>query len=112
MVIVDANDNDAVWRGPYEDQQAAEKEGLALAAEIDDLEDEGLRHFIAERGLPPTRHTRNRSLEDARPSRRRARPGHCCGEELDWGDRFALTVAADEATVLRRRLYPHALTAG
>ena len=55
MVIVDANDNDAVWRGPYEDQQAAEKEGLALAAEIDDLEDEGLSRFIAERGLPPTR---------------------------------------------------------
>jgi hypothetical protein len=39
--VVDANDNEAVWRGPYEDQQAAEKEGLALAAEIDDLEDEG-----------------------------------------------------------------------
>ena len=25
-VIVDANDNEAVWRGPYEDQEAAEKE--------------------------------------------------------------------------------------
>ena len=26
VVIVDANDNEAVWRGPYEDQEAAEKE--------------------------------------------------------------------------------------
>ena len=56
VVIVDANDNEAVWRGPYEDQEAAEKEGLALAAEIDNLDDEEIRQFIAERGLPPTRH--------------------------------------------------------
>ena len=56
VVIVDANDNEAVWRGPYEDQEAAQKEGLALGAEIDDLDDEGLRRFIAQRGLPPTRH--------------------------------------------------------
>ena len=56
VVIVDANDNEAVWRGPYEDQEAAQKEGLALAAEIDDLDDEGLRGFVAQRGLPPTRH--------------------------------------------------------
>ena len=56
VVIVDANDNEAVWRGPYEDQEAAEKEGLVLGAEIDDLDDEGLRGFIAQRGLPPTRH--------------------------------------------------------
>jgi hypothetical protein len=55
VVIVDANDNESVWRGPYEDQKVAQKEGLALAAEIDDLDDEGLRGFIAERG-PPTRH--------------------------------------------------------
>jgi hypothetical protein len=65
VVIVDTNDNEAVWRGPYEDQRAAEKGGLALAAEIDDLESEGVRHFIAD-----TREayhqlgtdTRNRSL--------------------------------------------------
>ena len=56
VVFVDANDNEAVWRGPYEDHEAAEKEGLALAAEIDDVDDEGLRRFIAERGLRPTRH--------------------------------------------------------
>jgi len=56
VVIVDANDNEAAWRGPYEDQEAAEKEGLALAAEIDDLDDEGLKGFIAQRGLPLTRH--------------------------------------------------------
>jgi len=56
MVIVDANDDEAVWCGPYEDQEAAEKEGLALATKIDGLDDEGLRRFIAERGLPPTRH--------------------------------------------------------
>ena len=56
VVIVDANDNEAVWHGPYEDQEAAEEGGLALAAEIDALEDEGLTGFIAERGLPPTRH--------------------------------------------------------
>ena len=43
VVIVDANDSEAVWRGPYEDQEAAEKEGLALAAEIDDLAATGLR---------------------------------------------------------------------
>ena len=56
VVIVDANDNEAVWRGPYEDQEAAEKEGLALVAEIDNLDDEEIRRLIAERGLPPTRH--------------------------------------------------------
>ena len=56
VVIVDANDNEAVWRGPYEDQEVAQKEGLALTAEIDDLDDEGLRRFIAQRGLPSTRH--------------------------------------------------------
>jgi hypothetical protein len=53
---VDGNDNEAAWRGPYEDQEAAKKEGLALGAEIDDLDDEGLSRFIAQRGLPPTRH--------------------------------------------------------
>ena len=42
--------------GPYEDQEAAEKEELALAAKIDGLDDEGLGRFITERGLPPTRH--------------------------------------------------------
>ena len=53
VVIVDANDNEAVWRGT---KIRAEKEGLALGAEIDDLDDEGLTGFIAQRGLPPTRH--------------------------------------------------------
>jgi hypothetical protein len=56
VVILDANDNEAVWRGPYEDEEAAKKEGLALAAEVDELDDEGLRRFIAQEGLPPTRH--------------------------------------------------------
>jgi hypothetical protein len=56
VVIVDGNDNEAVWRGPYEDQEAAKKEGLALGAEIDDLDDEGVGRFIAQGGLPPTRH--------------------------------------------------------
>ena len=56
VVIVDANDTEAVWRGPYEDQEVAQNEGLALTAEIDDLDDEGLRRFIAQRGLPSTRH--------------------------------------------------------
>jgi hypothetical protein len=56
VVIVDAKDNEAVWRGPYEDQKTAEKEGLALGAEIDGLDDEGLARFIAERSGQPTRH--------------------------------------------------------
>jgi hypothetical protein len=56
VIILDANDNEAVWRGPYEDQEAAEKEGLALVAEIDNLDDEEIRRLIAERGSPPTRH--------------------------------------------------------
>jgi hypothetical protein len=56
VIILDANDKEAVWRGPYEDQGAAEKEGLALVTEIDNLDDEEIRRFIAERGLPPTRH--------------------------------------------------------
>ena len=56
VIILDANDNEAVWRGPYEDQEAAENEGLALVAEIDNLDDEEISRLIAERGLPPTRH--------------------------------------------------------
>jgi hypothetical protein len=60
VVIMDANDKETAWRGPYEDQEAARKERRALAAEIDDLDDDGLRRFIAERGT--------------RLSRRRARP--------------------------------------
>ena len=56
VIILDANDNEAVWRGPYEDQEAAEKKGLALVAEIDNLDDEEIRRLIAERGSPPTRH--------------------------------------------------------
>src|SRR6516162_4855751 len=31
VVILDAKDNEAVWRGSYEDEKAAKKEGLALA---------------------------------------------------------------------------------
>jgi hypothetical protein len=30
VVFVDANDNEALWRGPYEDHEAAEKEGLGV----------------------------------------------------------------------------------
>jgi hypothetical protein len=56
MVIVDANDSEPLWCGPYEDRKAAEKEGLALGAEIDGLDDEGLGRFIAERRGRPTRH--------------------------------------------------------
>jgi len=56
VVIVDANDDEAGWRGPYEDEEAAKKAGFALGAEIDDLDDEGLRRFIAQKGLPPTQH--------------------------------------------------------
>ena len=56
VVIVDANDDEAVWRGPYEDEEAAKKAGFALGAEIDDLDDEGLRRFFAQKGLPPTQH--------------------------------------------------------
>jgi hypothetical protein len=56
VVIVDANGQRSRAARTIRKSGSREKEGLTLAAEIDDLEDEDLRHFIAERGLPPTRH--------------------------------------------------------
>jgi hypothetical protein len=55
-VIVDANDEEALWCGPYENQEAAKEEGLALGAEIDGLGDEDLGRFFAERRGRPIRH--------------------------------------------------------
>ena len=52
VLMVDGNE--ALWRGPYEHQAAAEKAVFNLAAEIDHLDDEAIRR-IAERCLP-TRH--------------------------------------------------------
>jgi hypothetical protein len=52
VLMVDGNE--AQWRGPCERQGAAEKAGFNLAAEIDHLDDEAIKH-VAERGLP-TRH--------------------------------------------------------
>ena len=52
VLVVD--DDEALWRGPYEHRATAEKAGFKLAAEIDHLDDETIRR-IAERGLP-TRH--------------------------------------------------------
>jgi hypothetical protein len=46
--------DEAIWRGPYEHRAAAEKAGFKLAADIDHLDDEGIKR-IAERGFP-TRH--------------------------------------------------------
>jgi hypothetical protein len=37
--------NEALWRGPYERQAAAEKAGFKLAAEIDHLDDEAIRRI-------------------------------------------------------------------
>ena len=48
------DDDEALWRGPYERQAVAEKAGFDLAAELDHLDDEAIRR-IAERGFP-TRH--------------------------------------------------------
>jgi hypothetical protein len=48
------DDDEALWRGPYERRATAEKAGFDLAAELDHLDDEAIRR-IAERGFP-TRH--------------------------------------------------------
>jgi hypothetical protein len=48
------DDDEALWRGPYEHRATAETAGFKLAAEIDHLDDDTIRR-IAERGLP-TRH--------------------------------------------------------
>ena len=52
--VLMVDDDEAIWRGPYEHRATAEKAGFKLAAEIDHLDDETIRR-IAERGLP-TRH--------------------------------------------------------
>ena len=52
-VVVD--DDEALRRGPFEGQADAEKAARKLVAEIRNLDDEGMRLFIADRGLP-TRH--------------------------------------------------------
>ena len=53
IVVVD--DDEALRRGPFEGQADAEKAARKLVAEIRNLDDEGMRLFIADRGLP-TRH--------------------------------------------------------
>jgi hypothetical protein len=53
--IVFVDDDEALRRGPFADQADAEGAGLELAGEIRNLDDEGMRLFIAEKGLP-TRH--------------------------------------------------------
>jgi hypothetical protein len=52
--VLMVDDDEALWRGPYEHLAAAEKAGFELAAKIEHLDDEAIRR-IAERGLP-TRH--------------------------------------------------------
>jgi hypothetical protein len=80
--------NEAVWRGPCEDQVAAQKEGLALAAEIDDLDDDGLRRFIAEKGLATNSALTpgNRSLRGC--ARRCSRSGTASASESTNGWRI------------------------
>ena len=53
--IVFVDDDEALRRGPFEDQADAEKAGLKLVGEIRNLDEEGMKHFIADGGLP-TRH--------------------------------------------------------
>jgi hypothetical protein len=53
IVIVD--NDEALRRGPFEDQARAEKAAIELAGNIRNLDDDGMRLFIAERGFP-TRH--------------------------------------------------------
>ena len=52
--VLMVDDDEALWRGPYEHRATAETAGFKHAAEIDHLDDETIRR-IAERGLP-TRH--------------------------------------------------------
>ena len=52
--VLMVDDDEALWRRPYEHRATAETAGFKLAAEIDHLDDETIRR-IAERGLP-TRH--------------------------------------------------------
>ena len=52
--VLMVDDDEALWRGPYERRAAAEKAGFDLAAELDHLDDEAIRR-IAEKGFP-TRH--------------------------------------------------------
>jgi hypothetical protein len=54
-VIASVDNEEALQRGPYEDQTAAEKEAVKLVTEFESVEDEeGLRRII-ESELP-TRH--------------------------------------------------------
>lgn len=52
LLMVD--DDEALWRGPYKGQAAAQKAGFDLAATIEHLDVDAIRR-IAETGLP-TRH--------------------------------------------------------
>jgi hypothetical protein len=52
--VLMVNDDEALWRGPYERRAAAEKAGFDLAAVLDHLDDEAI-WCITERGCP-TRH--------------------------------------------------------
>jgi hypothetical protein len=46
-VIASVNNEEALQRGPYDDQAAAEKEAVKLVAELEDIEDEeDLRRII------------------------------------------------------------------
>ena len=54
-VIASVNDKEALQRGPYEDQAAAEKEAVKLVAEFEDVEDEEDLWRIIESDSP-TRH--------------------------------------------------------
>ena len=55
--VLMVDDDEAVWRGPYERRATAEKAGFDLAAELDHLDDEAIRR-IAERGLNPGQRAR------------------------------------------------------
>jgi hypothetical protein len=54
-VIASVNNEEALRRGPYEDQSAAKKEAVKLVAEFEDVEDEEDLRRIIENDLP-TRH--------------------------------------------------------
>ena len=54
-VVASVNNEEALQRGPYEDQASAEKEAAQLVAEFENVEDEeDLRRFIESQ--LPTRH--------------------------------------------------------
>jgi hypothetical protein len=49
--VLMVDDDEALWRGPYQDRPAAEKAGFELAAKIQHLDDDAIRR-IAEKGMP------------------------------------------------------------